>query len=105
LLINDDRFIARARVLREKGTDRFAYERGEVARYTWIDGGSSYLVSELVSAYLYGQLQFVDELLTERQKQWQYYFSALARLESEGFVRLPAVPAYAQHNAHIFYLL
>lgn len=105
LAINDARFAARAEILWEKGTNRAAFSRGEVARYQWVDIGSSYLPSELTAAYLWGQLQELTAIQERRFQQWQQYYNALQELQRTGCCTLPWLPAYGQHNAHIFYLL
>ncbi|GGF20424.1 dTDP-4-amino-4,6-dideoxygalactose transaminase [Hymenobacter cavernae] len=105
LAINDERYVARAEILWEKGTNRAAFFRGEAAKYQWMDIGSSFLPSELNAAYLWAQLEQLTAIMRQRQRQWSYYYEALAPLAAAGFFRLPVVPAYAQHNWHIFYLL
>jgi dTDP-4-amino-4,6-dideoxygalactose transaminase len=104
LLINDDRFRARAEIIWEKGTNRSQFLRGEVSRYTWIDIGSSFLPGELIAAFLWAQLESAYEMTTERIRLWNQYASGFANLEALG-VRRPTVPDYASHNAHLFYLL
>ncbi|MCB2379732.1 dTDP-4-amino-4,6-dideoxygalactose transaminase [Hymenobacter sp. BT635] len=105
LAINDPVFAARAEILWEKGTNRAAFFRGEVARYQWVDIGSSFLPSELNAAYLWGQLQQLPQIQTRRMAQWHRYYEALQELARQGCCALPFVPTYARHNAHIFYLL
>ncbi|RYU75799.1 dTDP-4-amino-4,6-dideoxygalactose transaminase [Hymenobacter persicinus] len=105
LAINDPRFAARAEVLWEKGTNRAAFFRGETAKYQWVDVGSSFLPSELTAAYLLAQLEELPRIQARRQQQWQRYHAALQPLAAAGRVGLPTIPAYAAHNAHIFYLL
>ncbi|TGE15546.1 dTDP-4-amino-4,6-dideoxygalactose transaminase [Hymenobacter elongatus] len=104
LAVNDPYFAARAEIIWEKGTNRAAFFRGEVARYQWVDVGSSFLPSELIAAYLWGQLQRVEQIQQRRFAQWYQYYDALQELEQRGYCALPHIPDYAQHNAHIFYL-
>jgi dTDP-4-amino-4,6-dideoxygalactose transaminase len=107
LLINSDdkKIIERAEIIREKGTNRSKFHRGEVDKYTWVDIGSSYLPSDLLAAFLYAQLEKLDEIHAMRMKIWNSYYSALKPYEAEGKIRLPVVPEYAEHNAHLFYVL
>jgi dTDP-4-amino-4,6-dideoxygalactose transaminase len=104
LLINDDRFRARAEIIWEKGTNRSHFLRGDVEKYTWVDIGSSFLPGELTAAFLWAQLESAHEMTTERLRLWNRYASDCAALERVG-VRCPIVPDYASHNAHLFYLL
>jgi dTDP-4-amino-4,6-dideoxygalactose transaminase len=105
LLLNDSRHVARAEVLREKGTDRSRFFRGEVDKYTWVDLGSSFLPSELTAAFLWAQMESADYILARRRQVWDWYYAALEPLESRSIVRRPTVPAHCTHNAHMFYLL
>ena len=105
LLINDERFIERAEIVREKGTNRSQFFRGQVDKYTWVDIGSSYLPSELVAAFLCAQLEQADEINRHRLAIWQAYHERFAELERRERVRRPIVPADARHNAHMYYLL
>lgn len=104
LLINDKRFLQRAEVIREKGTNRSQFFRGQVDKYTWVDLGSSYLPSELQAAYLWGQLEKADEINQNRLATWQHYERELGAFEQAGELDLPLVPEYCQHNAHMFYI-
>ena len=104
LLINDERFVERAEIIREKGTNRNQFFRGEIDKYTWIDVGSSYLPSELQAAYLYAQLLNADIINRNRLDSWQYYFDAFEALERKNLVQRPFVPSECIHNAHMFYL-
>ena len=105
LLINDDRFAERAEIIREKGTNRSRFFRGEVDRYTWVDVGSSYLPSDLLAAYLYAQLEARESIQRRRQQIWSTYCQELrAWAEAQGVV-LPYLPEGCDHPAHIFYLL
>ena len=105
LIINDSRFIERAEVIREKGTNRSLFLRGEVDKYTWVDVGSSYLPSDIIAAFLLAQLEQADRLLAERRTVWQRYHDGMAALENSGLCRRPIVPHDCEHNAHIYYLL
>ena len=104
LIINDDRFVARAEVIREKGTNRSRFFRGEVDKYSWVDLGSSYLPSELQSAYLWGQLVAVEEIRSDRMRSWHYYHAHLESLEKQGYLERQAIHGDAEHNAHLFYI-
>jgi dTDP-4-amino-4,6-dideoxygalactose transaminase len=105
LIINDARFSGRAEVIREKGTNRSSFVRGEVDKYTWVDIGSSYLPSELVAAFLFAQLEQADRLLIERRAIWERYHEGFASLEAHGRCRRPIVPPDCEHNGHLYYLL
>jgi dTDP-4-amino-4,6-dideoxygalactose transaminase len=104
LVLRDATLEARAEIIREKGTNRSEFFRGAVDKYTWVDVGSSYLPSELVAAFLYGQLLARDAILRTRMAVWDFYHEALADLREYGF-RLPVIPAHCEHNAHLFYLI
>ncbi len=104
LIINDASYIERAEILREKGTNRSKFFRGQVDKYTWVDFGDSYLPSELNAAYLWAQLQKADEINTDRKQTWNYYREALAPLAKAGRLRLPTIPSECNHNAHMFYI-
>jgi len=105
LLINDDRFVDRAEIVLEKGTDRRRFARGEVAKYTWLDVGSSYALSELAAAYLWAQLEHEREITAARLQIWERYHEAFEPLERNGRLRRPIVPRDRVHNAHMYYLL
>jgi dTDP-4-amino-4,6-dideoxygalactose transaminase len=105
LVINDERFIERAEIIREKGTNRSKFFRGEVDKYTWVDIGSSYLPSEIVAAFLYAQLEETDLITSRRRAIYQRYLEAFTPLAAEGLVQIPAWPPECQHNAHLFYLI
>ena len=105
LLINDSRFADRAEIIREKGTNRSAFFRGQVDKYSWVDIGSSYLPGELVAAFLLAQLEDAVSITQRRLALWQQYHEAFAELERLGRVRRPIVPAHCEHNAHLYYLL
>ena len=104
LVINDEKFIERAEILREKGTNRSRFYRGQVDKYTWIDKGSSFLPSEINVAYLYGQLLIADEINENRLETWEFYNKQLKSLENDGRVELPVIPEGCEHNAHMYYL-
>lgn len=102
---NNAELAERAEIVREKGTNRSKFFRGQVDKYTWVDKGSSYLPSDIVAAYLYSVLEKADEVQTKRRQIWQRYYDAFAEVEAEGKVRLPIIPAECSNNAHMFYLL
>jgi dTDP-4-amino-4,6-dideoxygalactose transaminase len=104
LIINDDRFLQRAEIIREKGTNRSQFVREQVDKYTWVDLGSSYLPSELQSAYLWGQLERADSINQNRLATWNKYFEGLRPLELQGYIELPSIPKECVHNAHMFYM-
>lgn len=105
LVINDERFFERAEIIREKGTNRSKFFRGEIDKYSWIDIGSSFLPSDIIAAFLYAQLENLEKIQTRRREIWATYYSGLKDLESKGFVRLPTIPNYATNNAHLFYMV
>ena len=105
LLVNDPQLIPRAEVIREKGTNRASFFRGQVDKYTWVDIGSSYLPSEITAAFLYAQLEAARTLTDDRLRVWNRYHGAFAALERVGIVRRPIVPSECGHNAHLYYLL
>ncbi len=104
LVINRPELIERAEILREKGTNRSRFLRGQIDKYTWVDVGSSYLPSELNAAYLYAQLEAADAINEDRLRSWSAYWDALAPLQGEGLLELPYVPEGCRHNAHMFYI-
>lgn len=104
LLINDERFIARAEIIREKGTNRNQFFRGMVDKYTWVDIGSSYLPSELQAAYLYGQLEKAKEINNERLNLWSIYRTGFQLLADKKIISIPSIPDACEHNAHMFYI-
>lgn len=103
LTINDDRFIARAEIIWEKGTDRSKFFRGEVDKYGWIDTGSSFLPSDIIAAFLFAQLENLELIQNKRLELWNYYFEQLQNVNSH--FTIPNVPKYATNNAHMFYLI
>lgn len=105
LLINDAELALRAEIIREKGTDRSRFFRGEVDKYTWQDLGSSFLPGELIAAFLWAQLEEADQITQQRLKNWHYYDLLLEPLESQGLLRRPVIPSDCQHNAHMYYIL
>ena len=104
ILINDESYIEKAEILREKGTNRSKFYRGQVAKYNWVDYGSSYLPSELNAAYLYGQLENADLINNNRLETWNSYYEAFKPLEEKGLIELPFIPTGCVHNAHMFYI-
>ncbi|MDB5268405.1 MAG: TDP-4-oxo-6-deoxy-D-glucose aminotransferase [Hymenobacter sp.] len=104
LAINDERLAARAEVIREKGTTRTAFYRGEVDKYGWVDLGSSFLPSDIIAAYLWAQLENLADIQQQRRAIWQRYYAALAPLQQQG-IGLPVLPDFATNNGHLFYLI
>ena len=104
IVINDPELIERAEIIREKGTNRNKFFRGEIDKYTWVDYGSSYLPSELNCAYLYPQLEKAEMINDDRLNSWNYYKKGLEKLEEDGYITLQYVPQYSKHNAHMFYI-
>ncbi len=105
LAINNETFVRRAEIIREKGTNRSAFFRGEVDKYGWVDIGSSFLPSDIIAAFLYAQIEQLDDIQARRKLIWNAYHDLLKRLEERGVLRLPRIPEYASNNSHIFYLL
>jgi dTDP-4-amino-4,6-dideoxygalactose transaminase len=105
LLVNRNDLIAQAEVVREKGTDRSKFFRGEIDKYTWQSVGSSFLPGELTAAFLYGQFECAQEIICKRLAIWNEYHKGLETFEKEGFFRRPFIPSECQHNAHIYYIL
>ncbi|MCQ2104494.1 MAG: dTDP-4-amino-4,6-dideoxygalactose transaminase [Fibrobacter sp.] len=104
LLIRDPKFADHAEIIREKGTNRCQFHRGEVDKYTWVELGSSYLPSELNAAYLYAELEQADKIFNNRMVSWESYRERLLPLEQRGLIELPKVPNHCKHNAHMFYI-
>lgn len=104
ILIKDPEDGERAEILREKGTNRSKFFRGQVDKYTWVDYGSSYLPSDMNAAYLWAQLEKADEINDDRLRSWQRYHDGLKELEERGLVELPTIPEDCVHNAHMFYI-
>jgi dTDP-4-amino-4,6-dideoxygalactose transaminase len=105
LVINDDTFKARAEIIREKGTNRSSFFRGEVDKYGWVDIGSSFLPSDIIAAFLYAQVENLADIQKRRKEIWEMYNDALKHLQDNAKVRLPYIPAYASNNAHMFYIV
>jgi dTDP-4-amino-4,6-dideoxygalactose transaminase len=105
LVINDEQFLRRAEVIWEKGTNRAEFFRGEVNKYGWVDIGSSFLPSEIISAFLFAQLENLEDIQAKRKNIWNSYQITLTPLEQAGKIQLPNIPAYATNNAHMFYLI
>ncbi|WBG90825.1 dTDP-4-amino-4,6-dideoxygalactose transaminase [Pantoea piersonii] len=103
-LINDAALIERAEVIREKGTNRSQFFRGQVDKYTWRDIGSSYLMADLQAAYLWAQLEAAERVNQQRLRLWQRYYDALQPMAAKGRIELPTLPAACEHNAHMFYI-
>lgn len=104
IVINNPAYIEKAEILREKGTNRSQFFRGQVAKYNWVDFGDSYLQSDLNAAYLWAQLEVADQINSNRLAAWDKYYTAFKSLEEKGVVQLPVVPEGCVHNAHMFYL-
>ena len=104
VLVNNPEYVERAEILREKGTNRSKFYRGQVDKYTWVDIGDSFLPSELNAAYLWAQLEMADEINENRLQSWQRYWDAFQNLRAAGRVELPTIPEGCVHNAHMFYL-
>ena len=105
LVINDERFARRAEIIWEKGTNRSEFFRGEVNKYGWVDTGSSFLPSEIISAFLYAQLENLNDIQKQRKAIWNQYQKGLIDLAAEGHIELPELPNYTTNNAHMFYLV
>jgi len=104
LAINDALFKDRAEIIREKGTDRSKFFRGEIDKYTWVDVGSSYLPSDIIAATLYAQMEMAEKITEKRINVWNMYYQNLKELENKDLISLPVIPKYCKHNAHIFYI-
>lgn len=105
LVINDERFIRRAEIIWEKGTNRAEFFRGMVNKYGWVDTGSSFLPSEINSAFMLAQLEHLDEIQNRRKAIWEMYHEGLKDVAAKGFIQLPNIPEYATNNAHMFYFV
>jgi dTDP-4-amino-4,6-dideoxygalactose transaminase len=105
LLVNDERFVERAEIVGEKGTNRSQFSRGEVDKYTWVDIGSSYLPGEVIAAFLWAQLEEAQTITARRVELWNRYHERLEPCERDGRIRRPVVPANCRHNAHLYYVL
>lgn len=104
ILVNNPLYIERAEILREKGTNRAQFFRGQVAKYNWVDFGDSYLQSDLNAAYLWAQLEKAEQIYDNRMRTWNLYYKAFQDLQMEGKIKLPVIPIDCMHNAHMFYL-
>lgn len=102
--INDERFVQRAEIIWEKGTNRAEFFRGETHRYNWVDIGSSFLPSEITAAFLWAQLENITAIQAKRLALWEVYYKGLKGLEDKGQIKLPQIPHYATHNGHLFYI-
>ena len=105
LVINDPKFFLRAEIIREKGTNRSAFFRGEVAKYSWVDIGSSFLPSDITAAVLFAQLEKLKLIQRKRVRIWNMYYKGLQPLAESGHFELPFIPSYATNNAHLFYIV
>jgi len=105
LIVNDPRYIERAEIIREKGTNRSRFFRGQVDKYTWVDIGSSYLPSDILAAFLYAQLEAREEIQTRRRQIWEFYYQHLEGWAKANGIRLPVVPSYCEQSYHMFYLI
>jgi len=105
LVVNDESFVKRSEIIWEKGTNRSAFFRGEVDKYGWVDIGSSFLPSDIIAAFLYAQLEHIDDIQSRRKIIWNLYDEGLKVLETRGILSLPRIPDYAANNAHLFYLV
>lgn len=104
LLINKEEYRDRAEIIREKGTDRSKFLRGQVDKYSWVDMGSSFLPSEINAAFLYPQLEDAEIINEDRLNSWKHYYDGLKPLENAGYIKLPVIPKGCKHNAHMFYI-
>lgn len=104
IVINNEEYIEKAEILREKGTNRSQFFRGQVAKYNWVDFGDSYLQSDLNAAYLWAQLEMADEINHNRLDTWNAYYEAFKQLKEKGIIELPTIPEGCVHNAHMFYI-
>jgi dTDP-4-amino-4,6-dideoxygalactose transaminase len=104
ILINDERFIERAEIIWEKGTNRSKFFRGEIDKYTWVDIGSSYLPNEITAAFLYAQMEKADEITRRRMHIWHFYYKSMKPLAEQGLLEIPYIPEQIVHNAHMFYI-
>lgn len=104
IIINDEQAVERAEIIREKGTNRSKFYRGQIDKYTWCDVGSSYLPSDILAAYLWAQLEMADDIYNNRMNAWNTYFDNLLPLADSGKIELPYVPVECKHNAHMFYI-
>ena len=104
IIVNNEKFCERAEIIREKGTNRTKFFRGEISKYNWVDIGSSYLPGEIIAAYLFAQFEQAQELTVCRMKIWSCYHRAFEECEKAGLLRRPVIPSNCQHNGHLYYL-
>lgn len=104
ILFDNDECREQVEIMREKGTNRSKYFRGQIDKYTWIDYGSSYLPSDINAAYLWAQFELADEIFDDRMKSWNYYNNSLKHLEDEGKIQRPVIPNFCTHNAHMYFI-
>lgn len=104
ILIRNEKYIEPAEIIREKGTNRSKFFRGQIDKYTWVEAGSSYLPSDMNAAYLWAQLEMAEEINKKRIGIWNAYYSNLKELADKGYIELPYIPEYCTHNAHMFYI-
>lgn len=104
IILNKAKYIEKAEIIREKGTDRSKFNRGQVDKYSWVGLGSSYLPSELNAAYLYSQLEVAEQIKRKRRAIWKFYYKKLKKLQNAGYIELPNVPENCHHNGHMFYI-
>jgi len=104
LIVNNEKFIDRAEIIREKGTNRTQFFRGMVDKYSWVDIGSSYLLNDVSASYLFAQLEEAERINQNRLSSWERYFNGLSSLRDEGYIELPTIPKEITHNAHMFYI-
>jgi dTDP-4-amino-4,6-dideoxygalactose transaminase len=105
LVINDESFISRAEIIREKGTNRSAFFKGEVDKYSWVDIGSSFLPSDIIAAFLFAQLENLDLIQEKRKSVWNVYNSKLSKFKDKNYFKLPEIPSYSTNNGHMYYLI
>lgn len=105
LAINDERFVERAEIIREKGTNRSKFFRGEIDKYGWVDVGSSFLPSDIIAAFLYAQLENLEDIQARRKAIWDIYQEQLSPLAAKGLFSLPVIPSYATNNSHMYYIV
>ncbi len=105
LVINDEQFIKRAEIIREKGTNRSQFFRGEVDKYSWVDIGSSFLPSDIIAAFLFAQLESLNRIQEKRKSIWNHYYAGLKKLQDLDLIKLPFIPSYSSNNSHMFYIV
>jgi len=105
IIINKEKFVSRAEIIREKGTNRFDFSKGKIDKYSWVDIGSSFLMNEITAAFLFAQIEVLEEIINKRMGIWNLYMEGLGNLEDKGVLRRPIVPKDCTHNAHLFYIL